>query len=115
MASATSFTVCTQELLDTPAWRHPDTTEPPLSRADAVAISKQQLRAQFPRTRSWELVGTELLTTWLADDRWFYIVTWRPSSWRDDDQAYTARIGVLMNGKAIEFKVETKPNPKGVS
>src|SRR5215475_3155545 len=80
-----SFTICGPDLEKTPSWSHPATTEPPLSVPQAVLASKGQLSSTFPKVKKWDLLEVQLHTLF-GGDKWFYVVSWRPSHWRSGDE-----------------------------
>ena len=107
-----SFSICGPDLDKTPSWPHPATTDPPLSLSQSVLASRGQLARTFPRVKKWEMVGVRLETL-LGGDKWFYIVSWRPSNWRASTEVDTVQIGVLMNGQSVDLTVKGKSNANG--
>ena len=115
-----SFQICEPQLSATPSWTHPEVKQPPVSVSQAVAVSKVQLANLLPHVKGWDLVGVQLHSFFAFDnlfavDKWYYVVSWRPATWRTSGQGEPVRVGVLMNGQAVELVVTDKTNKDNTS
>jgi len=107
-----SFSICAPELDKTPSWSHPASTDPPLSVSQAVIASRSQLAHAFPRIKKWNLLDVKLETLF-GGDKWFYIISWRPSSFRSSGEGDNIQVGVLMNGQSVDLTVKPKVASNG--
>ena len=98
-----SWEVRQEDVASTPPWLDPGREEPPLSIADAIAISEPQLARYLPRVSEWQLEEVTLHRLgW--DSRWFYLVEWKVKRHHEGD---FIGIPVLMSGQPVYLEMES--------
>jgi hypothetical protein len=93
-----TWTVTKEDLEASPAWADPTKDVPPLSVADAVSLSQDEIPTYFPDVDTWVLEDVALHTLGVEGrGKWFYVVSWRAKGSTGD----ALGIPVLMSGVAV--------------
>ncbi len=93
-----TFTVNDRDLKGSPVWSDPDHVPPPVSIADAIALSKAELwRYKVEHVEDW-YVSTVAIHRFDEQPLWFYTVEWRSKTKHMGDGI---DVPVLMTGKAV--------------
>lgn len=92
-----TYTVSESDLADSPAWADPSNMPPPLSLANALAVSRAELSRYMPEVETWDLAEVDLQQIGY-DGKWVYLVGWRPRGLEHGDNL---DIPVLMSGHAV--------------
>lgn len=99
------FEVQGSKLKTAPLWKDPEISEPPLSRAKAVQISRSQLSQYYPEVKSWSLSEISLFS--LEKGYWFWVIEWVHERKKLGDGL---SIPVLMSGEAIVGTLDKDKN-----
>lgn len=94
-----------------PAWEPDEGHPPPLDMDLAIKLARDAVKLRYPNYDEYQVWKIDMVRIgWNYDDRWFYVITFRPI----DDGMLIAGTGffatVLMDGTVIEPVREPPPS-----
>ena len=100
-----SFPVTSADCAQTPRWKDPVTSAPPLSIAEAIAVAGREVPRYVSEAARWHVSGVALHSFGVGD-MWFYVVSYRPAGEVTGD---SLPIPVLMSGQAVTGSRRERP------
>jgi hypothetical protein len=110
--SMTEYVVSKRTAEDSPAW-NPETEDPPLSIARAVALAKEHFLFAHPKFDGAKLSDVSLrpIGDYEARDRWFYSITFHPIIDGQSMHGWNAPVVLLMDGTLAQTRKGERWNP----